>query len=479
MNDQVALVQEALARAQGAGTAGTPIDIAVARQYGDSTVTMRAQVLPGAPAPKGIPEPPGAVPLSSIPGHTHRSSFFGEPPAEGMDMEGLPQIPPGGVQRKYTTNSFYEDNNEVPQLLAEIDRLKRKALSRGVNLTSPHEDVPAEDVAMLKQVFSIADDTGDGLITFEQLMELHVVLGEPLSEEEGKSAFKAMDNNRTGNISFEDFLAWYTLAHSKSGVLSKKGTAYTSRFKKIMSKIGGAFDPKMLSTFVTGTPRSLDFRVLFHYNDNGELKQISPWHDIPLYSADGYVHMITEIPKFSRAKFEIATGELFNPIKQDVKNGKLRDYNYGDMCFNYGAFPQTWEDPKHTTPDTGFPGDNDPIDAVEIGYRMLKTGSVTRVKVLGCLAMIDDDETDWKVICIAADDPLAQQLNDVTDVERLLPGYVSVMREWFRLYKTVDGKPMNKFGLGEKAMGRDYTMKVIEETHTFWKSLHDAGTKTV
>ena len=43
MNDQVALVQEALARAQRAGTAGTPIDIAVARQYGDSTVTMRAQ----------------------------------------------------------------------------------------------------------------------------------------------------------------------------------------------------------------------------------------------------------------------------------------------------------------------------------------------------------------------------------------------------------------------------------------------------
>lgn len=38
---------------------------------------------------------------------------------------------------------------------------------------------------------------------------------------------------------------------------------------------------------------------------------------------------ITEIPKFSRAKFEIATGEPLNPIKQDVKNGKLRDYNYG------------------------------------------------------------------------------------------------------------------------------------------------------
>ena len=51
---------------------------------------------------------------------------------------------------------------QVPALLAEIDRLKRKALSRGVNLQSPHEDVPAEDVAMLRQVFAIADDTGDG-----------------------------------------------------------------------------------------------------------------------------------------------------------------------------------------------------------------------------------------------------------------------------------------------------------------------------
>jgi inorganic pyrophosphatase len=28
------------------------------------------------------------------------------------------------------------------------------------------------------------------------------------------------------------------------------------------------------------------------------------------------------------------------------------------------------------------------------------------VKVLGCLAMIDDGETDWKVFCIRVDDPL-------------------------------------------------------------------------
>ena len=61
---------------------------------------------------------------------------------------------------------------------------------------------------------------------------------------------------------------------------------------------------------------------------------------------------------------EIATGEPFNPIKQDTKNGKLREYTWGDMMFNYGAMPQTWEDPEHITEGTGCKGDNDPIDVV-------------------------------------------------------------------------------------------------------------------
>jgi inorganic pyrophosphatase len=44
-----------------------------------------------------------------------------------------------------------------------------------------------------------------------------------------------------------------------------------------------------------------------------------------------------------------------------------------------GALPQTWEDPEHISPDTGFCGDNDPIDAIEIGTRQLRTGDVVKV----------------------------------------------------------------------------------------------------
>ena len=65
------------------------------------------------------------------------------------------------------------------------------------------------------------------------------------------------------------------------------------------------------------------------------------------------------------------------------------------------------------------------------------------------------------------------------DVERVLPGTIDVMREWLRLYKTVDGKPENKFGMEERAMGREYTMAVVQETHEFWRKLTSSGQKTV
>ena len=124
-------------------------------------------------------------------------------------------------------------------------------------------------------------------------------------------------------------------------------------------------------------------------------------------------------------------------------------------------------------------GDGDPIDAVEIGGAALGMGSVTAVRPLGVLAMIDEGELDWKcaahprfvpslpkpsfksltgaacdprvialrrLLVINVDDPLAASLHNVADVEEHCPGVVSGVREWFRWYKTPDDKPINAFG---------------------------------
>ncbi|KAK3260041.1 hypothetical protein CYMTET_30987 [Cymbomonas tetramitiformis] len=227
-----------------------------------------------------------------------------------------------------------------------------------------------------------------------------------------------------------------------------------------------SFDLSTIKLREEGDKGTLEYRVFFDTPEG----PISPWHKIPLYTSDDSsdCNMIVEIPKWTRAKFEISTKESNNPIKQDEKKGVLRDYKWGDMCFNYGAFPQTWEDPSDVSEDTGHKGDDDPLDVIEVGARQLKTGEVVPVKVLGVLAMIDDGETDWKVLVIRKDDLLADKINDVDDLEVELPGAVGAIREWLRVYKLPEGKPENSFGLEEKAMPKEYAMKVIAETHELW-----------
>ena len=47
-------------------------------------------------------------------------------------------------------------------------------------------------------------------------------------------------------------------------------------------------------------------------------------------------------------------------------------------------------------------------------------GDIVKVIVLGVIPMIDDGETDWKIISIRKDDPLSKKLNDINDVNILI-----------------------------------------------------------
>ena len=51
--------------------------------------------------------------------------------------------------------------------------------------------------------------------------------------------------------------------------------------------------------------------------------------------------------------------------------------------------------------------------------KVAKRGEVKQVKVLGILAMIDEGETDWKVIVIDVNDPLAKDLNGILSSDSL------------------------------------------------------------
>lgn len=218
-----------------------------------------------------------------------------------------------------------------------------------------------------------------------------------------------------------------------------------------------------------GAPETLEYRVFF----NKDSAARSPWHDIPLFAdeASNLVNYVNEIPKGSRAKMEIATEEATNPIKQDIKKGKLRYFGYGDIPFNYGCLPQTWEDPNEAHPDTGYNGDNDPIDVVELGADPLSVGAVVPCKVVGAFALIDEGETDWKILAISQSSPLFDKINDSADLEKEIPGAIEGVYDWFKMYKTADGKPENTFAFDGKLLDKEYALKVVDETNQSWKDL--------
>ncbi|WKA09757.1 hypothetical protein VitviT2T_027377 [Vitis vinifera] len=159
--------------------------------------------------------------------------------------------------------------------------------------------------------------------------------------------------------------------------------------------------------------------------------------------------------------------------RAQTQGGKLRFYPY-DINWNYGLLAQTWEDPSFANSEVGGAfGDNDPVDVVEIGERRGKTGGILKVKPLAALAMIDEGELEWKIVAISLDDPRASLLNDVDDVEKHFPGTLTAIRDWFRDYKIPDGKPPNKFGLGNKAANKDYALKEVLQLEIFrWCNLH-------
>lgn len=223
-----------------------------------------------------------------------------------------------------------------------------------------------------------------------------------------------------------------------------------------------------------GVPNTLSFRA---YIKNAAGAIISPFHDIPPFvdAEKNIVNMICEVPRWTNAKMEVNKELPLNPIVQDQKKGKARFVNncfpHHGYIWNYGAIPQTWENPKETCKHTKCKGDNDPIDIVEIGEKIATIGEVKQVKILGVFAMIDEGETDWKVIGIDVTDPLASQMNDIEDVDKVLPGLLAATNEWFRIYKIPTGKPENTFAFNGEAKNKSFAQKIIEETHEEWKKL--------
>uniref|UniRef100_A0A8D8VNJ2 inorganic diphosphatase n=3 Tax=Cacopsylla melanoneura TaxID=428564 RepID=A0A8D8VNJ2_9HEMI len=209
-----------------------------------------------------------------------------------------------------------------------------------------------------------------------------------------------------------------------------------------------------------GTPGT-DSHRLFYETQHGI---ISPLHDIPLFASmqDKVFNMIVEVPSMQDEKWELSLGEYLNPLRrQDCHLHNL-------YMWNYGSFPNTYENPDESDYFTGKGGDGAPIDVIDIGEKQMKRGQVVRVKVLGVLGLISKQKIDWKIIAININDTNAARLNDADDVHKHFPGYLNSTVEWFQHYNVPDGRALNRIALKGQVRGSKFAWKVIEKAMQKW-----------
>jgi inorganic pyrophosphatase len=203
---------------------------------------------------------------------------------------------------------------------------------------------------------------------------------------------------------------------------------------------------------------------------------VSWWHQVELHVKDwldedtGLFRYVNEIPRGALQKFEVQTGLRHNAIMEDAK-GTRRLQEFGQAVpFNYGCFPQTFRDPEELDDIHGAPGDNDPLDVLDLTQEAVDPGAVVSCRVLGAVCLIDEGRADWKVIVVnvEAKDPLASA-ESIEDVERLAPGRVHEALRWMDDFKQHSSKSGTV--LHFDIQDRKHAVKLIEKDHEAWSRL--------
>lgn len=143
------------------------------------------------------------------------------------------------------------------------------------------------------------------------------------------------------------------------------------------------------------------------------------WHDVEVGDqAPQFVNAIIEIPKGSKAKYEL-----------DKKSGliKMDRILFSSVQYpaNYGFIPRTYCD------------DKDPLDILVLGQEPAIPLCIMRAKPIGVMKMIDQGEADDKIIAVHADDP---EYSHINSLEQLSPHRLREIQKFFEEYKNLENK---------------------------------------
>lgn len=170
------------------------------------------------------------------------------------------------------------------------------------------------------------------------------------------------------------------------------------------------------------------------------------WHDVTLGK---------DTPEEFNTIIEISKGS-FNKYEIDKETGLIAldraNYSHAPYPFDYGFAPQTlWDD-------------DDALDVIVLTTFPLDPGIVVKVRPVAVMEMIDDGESDFKVIAVPSND---KRWEDVQDLEDLNKHALKEYKHFFETYKVLKGKD-NKVDIhGYK--GKEDAIKAVEKSIKMYK----------
>lgn len=148
-------------------------------------------------------------------------------------------------------------------------------------------------------------------------------------------------------------------------------------------------------------------------------------HDIAAFTEDSLVNVVIEIPAGTNQKWEVnkANGQI---EWEYVSSDSFRMIDYLPYPANYGFIPQTLL-------SEGSGGDGDPIDVFVLGPS-IDRGTIIGVKIVGIINMLDDGESDSKLLAVNIDK--TGLIADSYDLlNRNYPGVIDIIKLWLLNYK--------------------------------------------
>ena len=163
-----------------------------------------------------------------------------------------------------------------------------------------------------------------------------------------------------------------------------------------------------------------------------------PWHDVtPGDRAPEIVNGIIEIPKSSRAKYEL-----------DKPSGllKLDRVIYSSVYYpaNYGFIPQS------------YGKDGDPLDILVLSQIAVQPLCLLSAKVIGVMRMLDQGESDDKIIAVAEDDT---SVNYMDEINQLPQSFFDEIAHFFEEYKRLERKEV----VVEDFQDKKTAMAIVQE----------------